>query len=199
MAGHNLDFSSRLLADAYHLAGRNSEAQALFAKLLGLCNDLGLSEEYAPEERRLVGDFPQAFSHIALINIAHRLSQIRMQQVRSPGGRDQKVEERPRKKIARPALASRLQRQNGETWLRRSPNEPTRRNSTRISVPSHEIGQNDPPSAVLMGLCRRKQHGSRPRIFPNATASHATATSSGAVLCYLCLEILILPSRSAHG
>jgi hypothetical protein len=46
MAGHNLDFSSRLLADAYHLATRNSEAQALFTKLLGLCNDLGpLSEE----------------------------------------------------------------------------------------------------------------------------------------------------------
>ena len=86
MAGHNLDFSSRLLADAYHLAGRNSEAQALFAKLLGLCNDLGLlSEEYAPEERRLVGNFPQAFSHIALINTAHRLSQIGMQHVRSPG------------------------------------------------------------------------------------------------------------------
>jgi hypothetical protein len=78
----------------------------LFAKLLGLCNDLGLlSEEYAPEERRLVGNFPQAFSHIALINTAHRLSQIRMQHVRSPGGRDHKVEERPGKKIARPALA----------------------------------------------------------------------------------------------
>jgi Glycosyl hydrolases family 15 len=124
MAGHNLDFSSRLLADAYHLEGRNSEAQALFAKLLGLCNDVGLlSEEYAPEERRLVGNFPQAFSHIALINTAHRLSQIGMQHVRSPAGRDHEVEERPRKKIARPALASRLQNRNG---ARRSPNGPTR-------------------------------------------------------------------------
>jgi GH15 family glucan-1,4-alpha-glucosidase len=104
------------LADAYHLAGRNSEAQALFAKLLGLCNDVGLlSEEYAPKERRLVGNFPQAFSHVALINTAHRLSQIGMQHVRSPGGRDHKVEERPRKKVARPALASRLQRRHGES------------------------------------------------------------------------------------
>ncbi|KWV57052.1 glucoamylase [Bradyrhizobium macuxiense] len=64
------------LADAYHMAGRNAEAFALLEKLLGLRNDIGLlSEEYAPEPGRLVGNFPQAFSHVALVNTVHRLTQ----------------------------------------------------------------------------------------------------------------------------
>jgi GH15 family glucan-1,4-alpha-glucosidase len=54
--------------------GREDEARALFKKLLELPNDLGLlSEEYAPKEKRLVGNFPQAFSHIALVNAAFDL------------------------------------------------------------------------------------------------------------------------------
>jgi GH15 family glucan-1,4-alpha-glucosidase len=63
------------LADAYYLLGREKEAQALFERLLGLCNDVGLlSEEYDAGSKRLVGNFPQAFSHISLINTAHNLS-----------------------------------------------------------------------------------------------------------------------------
>ncbi|WP_448188768.1 glycoside hydrolase family 15 protein [Azospirillum sp. sgz301742] len=63
------------LVDAYVLQGRHSEAAALFERLLALRNDLGLlSEEYDPGARRLVGNFPQAFSHIALVNSAHNLS-----------------------------------------------------------------------------------------------------------------------------
>jgi len=47
------------------------EAEALFERLLGLCNDLGLlSEEYDPVERRQLGNFPQGFSHVALIQAA---------------------------------------------------------------------------------------------------------------------------------
>ena len=66
------------LAEAYHLTGRPADARKLFDRLVGLCNDVGLlSEEYAPETGRLVGNFPQAFSHIALVNTAHRLSQTR--------------------------------------------------------------------------------------------------------------------------
>jgi GH15 family glucan-1,4-alpha-glucosidase len=62
------------LADAYVLTGRLGDAQKLFEKLLGLRNDLGLlSEEYDPEKKRLVGNFPQAFSHVALINTAFAL------------------------------------------------------------------------------------------------------------------------------
>ncbi|MGV3516344.1 glycoside hydrolase family 15 protein [Luteitalea sp.] len=63
------------LADAYVLTGRVSEARRLFERLVGLCNDVGLlSEEYDTVRRRLVGNFPQAFSHIALINTAHNLT-----------------------------------------------------------------------------------------------------------------------------
>ncbi|GCB04707.1 glycoside hydrolase family 15 protein [Ralstonia sp. SET104] len=57
------------------MQGRQDEARALFAKLLMLRNDVGLlAEEYDPHVRRLVGNFPQAFSHIALVNSALALS-----------------------------------------------------------------------------------------------------------------------------
>ncbi len=63
------------LADAYILQGRWDDARALFGRLVGLCNDVGLlSEEYDPVDRRLVGNFPQAFSHLALINTACNLT-----------------------------------------------------------------------------------------------------------------------------
>lgn len=63
------------LADAYHLTGRDADAKALFERLLALRNDVGLlSEEYDTAHRRLVGNFPQAFSHIALVNTAHNLT-----------------------------------------------------------------------------------------------------------------------------
>jgi len=62
------------LADAYALIGRHDEARALFERLLSLRTDLGLlSEEYDVNARRLVGNFPQAFSHIALLTTAHNL------------------------------------------------------------------------------------------------------------------------------
>ncbi len=64
------------LVDAYAMQGRTDEARALFQRLLGLCNDLGLmSEEYDAGAARLVGNFPQAFSHVALVASAMRLSQ----------------------------------------------------------------------------------------------------------------------------
>ncbi|MBV8550019.1 MAG: glycoside hydrolase family 15 protein [Acidobacteriaceae bacterium] len=63
------------LADNYHLQGRHDEARQLFERLLALRNDVGLlSEEYDPRERRMLGNFPQAFSHLALINTAHNLT-----------------------------------------------------------------------------------------------------------------------------
>jgi len=58
------------------LQGRIDEARALFERLLSLRNDLGLiSEEYDPERRRLVGNFPQAFTHLALVDTAVLLSE----------------------------------------------------------------------------------------------------------------------------
>jgi GH15 family glucan-1,4-alpha-glucosidase len=54
--------------------GRLDDAHALFERLLTLCNDVGLlSEEYDIKRKRLVGNFPQAFSHIALVNAAFDL------------------------------------------------------------------------------------------------------------------------------
>jgi GH15 family glucan-1,4-alpha-glucosidase len=63
------------LVDAYLLQHRYDEAEALFRRLVGLCNDVGLlSEEYDPQAKRLIGNFPQAFSHLALINSAYNLT-----------------------------------------------------------------------------------------------------------------------------
>lgn len=62
------------LASALHLQGRVDEARALFERLVSLCNDLGLlAEEYDPKLKRFTGNFPQAFSHIALVTTAMTL------------------------------------------------------------------------------------------------------------------------------
>src|SRR5216117_3957245 len=62
------------LADCLHLLGRKKEARELFERLLALRNDLGLlSEEYGPRAKRQLGNFPQAFSHLALVTGARIL------------------------------------------------------------------------------------------------------------------------------
>ena len=64
------------LADNLALMGRRDDARLLFERLLSLCNDVGLlAEEYDPATKRLLGNFPQAFSHVGLINTASNLSQ----------------------------------------------------------------------------------------------------------------------------
>jgi GH15 family glucan-1,4-alpha-glucosidase len=66
------------LADNLNLIGRHHDAVELFERLLALRNDLGLvSEEYDAQNERLVGNFPQAFSHVELVNTAMNLSQAR--------------------------------------------------------------------------------------------------------------------------
>jgi GH15 family glucan-1,4-alpha-glucosidase len=63
------------LVDNLALGGRADDAGRLFEGLLDLCNDVGLiSEEYDPDNRRLLGNFPQAFTHVALINSARNLT-----------------------------------------------------------------------------------------------------------------------------
>ena len=62
------------LADAWILQGRRAEARELFERLLATCNDVGLlAEEYDSRARRQLGNFPQAFSHVGLINTARNL------------------------------------------------------------------------------------------------------------------------------
>ncbi len=71
------------LADAYVLAGQTGKALTLFERAAAVANDLGLlAEEYDSGRRRQVGNFPQALTHIALINTAHNLSR-----AKKPGGK----------------------------------------------------------------------------------------------------------------
>ncbi|HEV3010572.1 MAG TPA: glycoside hydrolase family 15 protein, partial [Burkholderiales bacterium] len=78
------------LADNLCLQGRWDEAHALFERLVGLANDVGLlAEEYDPVAKRFLGNFPQAFSHVALVNTAMNLS-----------ARDKPAEQRADKKAA---------------------------------------------------------------------------------------------------
>jgi GH15 family glucan-1,4-alpha-glucosidase len=65
------------LADNYVLQGRREDACALFERLLALCNDVGLlAEEYDPRAKRMLGNFPQAFSHVGLISTALNLNRV---------------------------------------------------------------------------------------------------------------------------
>jgi GH15 family glucan-1,4-alpha-glucosidase len=78
------------LADALCMQGRWDEAEELFKRLVGLVNDVGLlAEEYDPAAKRFLGNFPQAFSHVALINTAMNLS-----------AREKPAEQRAEKKAA---------------------------------------------------------------------------------------------------
>ncbi|MFF7107839.1 glycoside hydrolase family 15 protein [Pseudomonas sichuanensis] len=66
------------LADVYVLLGRQQDAQTLYERLTGLCNDVGLlAEQYDPVGKRMLGNFPQAFSHIGIINTALNLHRAR--------------------------------------------------------------------------------------------------------------------------
>jgi GH15 family glucan-1,4-alpha-glucosidase len=76
------------LCDAWMSIGREDDAKALFERLLAIQNDLGLlAEEYEPREKRHQGNFPQAFTHVGLINTAFNLSRgAKPQEHRSNGG-----------------------------------------------------------------------------------------------------------------
>lgn len=65
------------LVEQYARTGRVAEARELMDRLMGIGNDVGLfSEEYDPERQRMVGNFPQAFSHLALVRAADALHQV---------------------------------------------------------------------------------------------------------------------------
>ena len=65
------------LVDVYVLQGRMADAERLFRRVIAVRNDLDLlSEEYDPHLKRQVGNFPQAFSHMALVNAAYNLTRL---------------------------------------------------------------------------------------------------------------------------
>jgi GH15 family glucan-1,4-alpha-glucosidase len=77
------------LVDAYAYSGRSKDAERLFERLVSLRNDLGLlSEEYDPKHERLLGNFPQAFSHLALIHSASVLSDVELTPRAEVNGRE---------------------------------------------------------------------------------------------------------------
>jgi GH15 family glucan-1,4-alpha-glucosidase len=83
------------LADVYMLQDRANDAVRLFKRLVGLANDVGLlSEEYDPRIGRLVGNFPQAFSHVALVNSAYNLTR-----AAKPVERRAQVDHPPQEKV----------------------------------------------------------------------------------------------------
>jgi GH15 family glucan-1,4-alpha-glucosidase len=91
------------LADNWVLLKRRKDARRLFERLLALRNDVGLlAEEYDPRTGRLTGNFPQSFSHIALINTAHNLTRDhgparqRASGIRAVPGRHVRGHSRPR-------------------------------------------------------------------------------------------------------
>ncbi|MCL2450505.1 MAG: glycoside hydrolase family 15 protein, partial [Polyangiaceae bacterium] len=75
------------LADAYVATGRLRDAETMFERLLGIRNDLGLlAEEYDPKHGRLLGNFPQGFSHLTLIHTATVLAASEMGAARREDG-----------------------------------------------------------------------------------------------------------------
>jgi GH15 family glucan-1,4-alpha-glucosidase len=63
------------LADAYHLLGQDDKARELLQRVLSLRNDVGLlAEEYYPGQKSFAGNFPQAFSHVGLVNTVINLN-----------------------------------------------------------------------------------------------------------------------------
>ncbi len=86
------------LVDNYVLLGRKNDARRMFGRLLKLCNDVGLlAEEYDPRSRRMLGNFPQAFSHVALVNSA--LNLLNAGKPRKTGA----ITKRRQKRVLRPA------------------------------------------------------------------------------------------------
>ncbi len=89
------------LADTYVQLGRREEAVQLFDRLCGLANELGLlSEEYDPKAKRMLGNFPQAFTHMALVNTAfnlsgHPASAAKQRKDGHPGGKSAHPPDRP--------------------------------------------------------------------------------------------------------
>ncbi|MFM0335758.1 glycoside hydrolase family 15 protein [Paraburkholderia fungorum] len=74
------------MVDNLALQGRIDEAHTMYERLLALCNDVGLlSEEYDPAAKRLVGNFPQAFSHVALVHTGLNLMKHEQEMAKATG------------------------------------------------------------------------------------------------------------------
>lgn len=126
------------LVDGLALTGRLDEARALFERLLALRNDFGLlAEEYDPVQQRQLGNFPQAFSHMGLIQSALLLQQMMTQSSRRQGV----------VAVPAPRSASRSTRQSAADLT--PPARLATHPLTRISIPATRLhasrGTSEPP------------------------------------------------------
>jgi len=102
------------LADAYASIGRFTDAEKLFKRLLSIRNDLGLlAEEYDPRAERLQGNFPQAFSHVALINTAFNLMRLEKPQEQRAQQHSAEAKKGDAAKVAGPPGVSRREPSSG--------------------------------------------------------------------------------------
>jgi GH15 family glucan-1,4-alpha-glucosidase len=134
------------LADCLHLIGRVDDARALFERLLALRNDLGLlSEEYDPVAGRLVGNFPQAFSHVSLVNTAYRLSGLDL-----PSGSEAQRQERRGRvaQLAGPLVT--LGKASRHPWRPATHSRVKRGTTLRVTLPHppESPAEGDPKSDV---------------------------------------------------
>jgi GH15 family glucan-1,4-alpha-glucosidase len=114
------------LVDCLHMIGRTEEAVAMFERLLDLRNDLGLlSEEYDSVAKRLVGNFPQAFSHVSLVNSACRIT-----------GNDQSIEASELARRLRHRIVSTLGGSLASPRLTRATHWKTGENLPRVGGPA---------------------------------------------------------------
>ena len=131
------------LADNLTLLGRHEEAKDMFERLCALCNDVGLlSEEYDPKADRLLGNFPQAFSHVALVkNTAANLSMaehgpsvMRIAVTACPAVGALQQADQPRRATTVASSASRrVELEQGRSW------DPTKIPRIRLSVSGRSL------------------------------------------------------------
>ena len=145
------------LVSAYAAAGRVDDAHALFDRLVGLRNDVGLlSEEYDPVRQRMVGNFPQAFSHLALVQAAFHLADADAERPQTRAAASTRLERDrgPGAAVATPGPCGRFR--SGDRELHLGPCCP-RRSCCRGRSPSPcacpgELAEVERQLAVLQGL-----------------------------------------------
>lgn len=149
------------LADAYAMDGQTAEARRLFERLLSLRNDLGLlTEEYDPAARRMLGNFPQAFSHVSLVNTAYTLDEAGGAPARPPN----RTPRRSGKVELRTATAT-----VGATRQASPPSAPARRRLPRLPGRRRAMKRLVAPAVLAGGLL----FGGSAMLVPGSAAAQA--------------------------
>ena len=160
------------LVSALALNGRVGEARTLFERLLGLANDLGLlAEEYDVERQRQVGNFPQAFSHLALIDAAAAITAAGRRTAPSAAPAGPRRPYRVLRRRAEPQHAA-AERDRADREPRRAEREPADHVAQPVHVEQHAAaGHGDRERRPRSRRSPRACGGSRPRLSSSAAAA----------------------------